>query len=127
MLLYVRSSLRDGAKRLGVHRFVIGIMVMRRQMSRRVMNLSFRRVAKGSRRLRHVWIDANIARHPWEYYVRRKAAKALAAQPNLVSNPGFETSLTGWNTSGSASGVQLTQANVSHSGTDVNKIYIAIK
>src|SRR5207302_4891292 len=27
MLLYVRSSLRDGAKRLGVHRFVIGIMV----------------------------------------------------------------------------------------------------
>ena len=31
--------------------------------------------------VRHVWIDANIARHPWEYYVRRKAAKALAAQP----------------------------------------------
>jgi parallel beta-helix repeat protein len=35
---------------------------------------------------------------------------------NLVANPGFETNLTGWNTSGSGSGVTLTRVAPGHSG-----------
>ncbi len=35
---------------------------------------------------------------------------------NLVGNPGFETGLSGWNTSGSGAGVTLTQAVGGHSG-----------
>jgi parallel beta-helix repeat protein len=35
---------------------------------------------------------------------------------NLVGNPGFETDLTGWNTSGSGSGVTLTRVAPGHSG-----------
>jgi parallel beta-helix repeat protein len=35
---------------------------------------------------------------------------------NLVGNPGFETNLTGWNTSGSGSGVTLTRVAPGHSG-----------
>jgi Carbohydrate binding domain len=47
------------------------------------------------------------------------AAPALAGT-NLVGNPGFETGLSGWNTSGSDSngaGVTLTQAAGGHSGS----------
>jgi parallel beta-helix repeat protein len=36
---------------------------------------------------------------------------------NLVGNPGFETGLSGWNTSGSGSGVTLTQVAGGHSGS----------
>jgi PKD repeat protein len=41
----------------------------------------------------------------------------VAAKPNLVGNPGFETNLTGWNTSGSATGVTLTRVSGGHSGS----------
>ncbi len=37
--------------------------------------------------------------------------------PNLVTNPGFETSTTGWNTAGSGSGVTLTRVSGGHSGS----------
>jgi hypothetical protein len=37
-------------------------------------------------------------------------------QLNLVANPGFETDLAGWNTSGSAAGVTLTREAGGHSG-----------
>ncbi len=36
---------------------------------------------------------------------------------NMISNPGFETGLTGWNTSGSDPGVSLTQVSGGHSGS----------
>lgn len=36
---------------------------------------------------------------------------------NLISNPGFESGLTGWNTSGSDPGVSLTQVSGGHSGS----------
>ena len=38
------------------------------------------------------------------------------APTNLVGNPGFETNLSGWNTSGSGSNVTLTQVAGGHSG-----------
>jgi PKD repeat protein len=42
----------------------------------------------------------------------------VAAKPNLVGNPGFETNLTGWNTSGSSSGVTLNRVSGGqHSGS----------
>jgi hypothetical protein len=50
------------------------------------------------------------------------ATAQVAVQPNLASNPGFETSLTGWNTSGSISGVTLTESKVSHSGAASAKL-----
>jgi hypothetical protein len=36
---------------------------------------------KGSRRARRLLIGSKIVCHPWEYYSRRKAAKALATRP----------------------------------------------
>lgn len=39
-----------------------------------------------------------------------------SASQNLVGNPGFETSTTGWNTSGSDAGVTLTRVSGGHSG-----------
>jgi parallel beta-helix repeat protein len=36
---------------------------------------------------------------------------------NLVANPGFESDLTGWNTSGSGAGISLTRAAGGHSGS----------
>jgi hypothetical protein len=39
-----------------------------------------------------------------------------AEAANLVKNPGFETDLTGWNTSGSGTGVTLTRVAGGHSG-----------
>ena len=38
------------------------------------------------------------------------------ASQNLVGNPGFETDITGWNTSGSDAGVTLTRVSGGHSG-----------
>ena len=43
-------------------------------------------------------------------------ATALADLGNLVGNPGFETDLSGWNTSGSGTGISLTRVAGSHSG-----------
>jgi parallel beta-helix repeat protein len=43
-------------------------------------------------------------------------AQVNATLANLVGNPGFETDLTGWNTSGSGSGIALTRAPGGHSG-----------
>jgi PKD repeat protein len=43
---------------------------------------------------------------------------ATAGGTNLVGNPGFETGLTGWNASGSGSGVTLTQVAGGHSGNE---------
>jgi hypothetical protein len=40
-----------------------------------------------------------------------------SASQNLVGNPGFETSTTGWNTSGSDAGVTLTRVSGGHSGS----------
>jgi hypothetical protein len=57
-----------------------GARIRCRQAIRHARNLSFRRFAKGSRRLRRLWILANIARHPWEYYVRRRAANDMAGR-----------------------------------------------
>jgi carbohydrate binding protein with CBM4/9 domain len=36
---------------------------------------------------------------------------------SFVKNPGFETDLTGWNTSGSGSGVTVTRVSANHSGS----------
>jgi PKD repeat protein len=43
----------------------------------------------------------------------------VSVQPssNLVGNPGFETDTSGWNTSGSGSGITLTQATGGYSGS----------
>jgi parallel beta-helix repeat protein len=46
-----------------------------------------------------------------------KTVTVTSTVTNLVGNPGFETGLTGWNTSGSGSGVTLTQVSGGHSGT----------
>jgi carbohydrate binding protein with CBM4/9 domain len=46
-----------------------------------------------------------------------RATAQVTAAANLVGNPGFETSLTGWNTSGSATGVTLARASGGHSGS----------
>jgi hypothetical protein len=40
-----------------------------------------------------------------------------SASQNLVGNPGFETSTTGWNTAGSDSGVTLARVSGGHSGS----------
>jgi len=45
------------------------------------------------------------------------ATAQVVARPNFVRNPGFETDLAGWNTSGSGSGVTLTRSSTSHSGS----------
>jgi parallel beta-helix repeat protein len=39
------------------------------------------------------------------------------ASDNLVGNPGFETSVSGWNTSGSDTGISLTRAAGGHTGS----------
>jgi parallel beta-helix repeat protein len=44
------------------------------------------------------------------------APVAVTAASNLISNPGFEASLTGWNTSASAAGVSLARVAGGHSG-----------
>jgi carbohydrate binding protein with CBM4/9 domain len=44
------------------------------------------------------------------------------AQANLVRNPGFETDLSGWNTSGSGAGVTLTRDSTAHSGSSGAKL-----
>jgi PKD repeat protein len=44
------------------------------------------------------------------------ATAQVAAKPNLVGNPGFETSLSGWNTSGSIAGVTLSRVAGGHGG-----------
>jgi len=45
------------------------------------------------------------------------ATRQVTAYANLVGNPGFETGTSGWNTSGSASGITLTQVPGGHSGS----------
>jgi PKD repeat protein len=45
------------------------------------------------------------------------ATAQVIAKPNLVGNPGFETALTGWNTSGSVTGTTLTRVAGGHSGS----------
>jgi parallel beta-helix repeat protein len=42
---------------------------------------------------------------------------AAGGPTNLVGNPGFETGLTGWNTSGSDPGISLTRVSGAHSGS----------
>ena len=42
--------------------------------------------------------------------------KAIETNPNLVGNPDFETALTGWNTSGSTTGVTLARVAGGHGG-----------
>jgi PKD repeat protein len=49
--------------------------------------------------------------------VTSTATATVSAGGNYVGNPGFESGLTGWNTSGSGSGVTLTQASGGHSGS----------
>jgi PKD repeat protein len=41
----------------------------------------------------------------------------VTAKPNLVTNPGFESALTGWNTSGSITGATLSRVAGGHSGS----------
>jgi parallel beta-helix repeat protein len=45
-----------------------------------------------------------------------RAAVTVGSSPNLVGNPGFESGLTGWNTSGSGTGVTLSQVADAHGG-----------
>ncbi len=45
------------------------------------------------------------------------ATKTVAVSGNYIANPGFESGLTGWNTTGSGTGVTLTQASGGHSGS----------
>ena len=46
------------------------------------------------------------------------ATKQVVVQQNLVGNPGFESNLAGWSTSGSDSGITIAQTTASsHSGT----------
>jgi PKD repeat protein len=45
------------------------------------------------------------------------SAEKVGAASNLVGNPGFETGTSGWNTSGGASNVALTQVAGGHSGS----------
>jgi parallel beta-helix repeat protein len=40
----------------------------------------------------------------------------VRVNPNLVQNPGFETSLSGWNTAGSGAGITLTRVSGGHTG-----------
>jgi PKD repeat protein len=44
------------------------------------------------------------------------ATATVAVKPNLVQNPGFETDLSGWNTSGSGIGAALTRTSPGHLG-----------
>ena len=44
------------------------------------------------------------------------AAAQVRVNANLVQNPGFETGLTGWNTSGSGAGITLTRVPGGHTG-----------
>jgi parallel beta-helix repeat protein len=44
------------------------------------------------------------------------ATQQVTAYANLVGNPGFETGTSGWNTSGSGSGISLAQVAGGHSG-----------
>jgi PKD repeat protein len=48
--------------------------------------------------------------------VTRASAPVVVKPSNLVPNPGFETDLSGWNTSGSGPGIALTRAAGGHSG-----------
>jgi parallel beta-helix repeat protein len=45
-----------------------------------------------------------------------QANASVATSVNLVTNPGFETDLKGWNTSGSGSGISLSRVSDGHSG-----------
>jgi parallel beta-helix repeat protein len=49
-------------------------------------------------------------------------AQVNATVANLVGNPGFETDLSGWNTSGSGSGITLTRVAGGHSGSWAAKL-----
>jgi parallel beta-helix repeat protein len=44
------------------------------------------------------------------------ASAQVRVNANLVQNPGFETGLTGWNTSGSGAGITLTRVSGGHTG-----------
>ena len=44
------------------------------------------------------------------------ATAQVVVSANLVGNPGFETDLSGWNTSGSGTGISLTRVTAGHSG-----------
>lgn len=46
----------------------------------------------------------------------RVSLTVTAPDPNLVANPGFEASTSGWNTSGSGTGVTLARVSGGHSG-----------
>jgi parallel beta-helix repeat protein len=48
--------------------------------------------------------------------VSSTATAQVVGTANLVRNPGFETDLSGWNTSGSGAGIALTRETTSHSG-----------
>jgi parallel beta-helix repeat protein len=45
-----------------------------------------------------------------------QATRTVTVVPNLVRNPGFETSTSGWNTSGSGAGIALERVSGGHSG-----------
>ena len=45
-----------------------------------------------------------------------QATKTVTVVPNLVGNPGFETSTSGWNTSGGGTGIALARVSGGHSG-----------
>ena len=53
----------------------------------RISRSSARRAIKNSRRVRRLLIVGNILRHPWQYYIRRKAAKAMATRPTGITIP----------------------------------------
>ena len=46
----------------------------------------------------------------------------VVVKPNLVGNPGFETDLTGWNTSGSGANITLSRVAGGHSGSWAAKL-----
>jgi hypothetical protein len=48
--------------------------------------------------------------------------KQITAYANQVANPGFETNTAGWNTSGSGTGITLTQVAGGHSGSFAAKL-----
>ena len=51
------------------------------------------------------------------------ATAQVVVKQNLVRNPGFETDLSGWNTSGSGTGITLVRATAgTHSGTGVAQL-----
>ena len=61
-------------------------------------------------------IDANQA-GGGGYAPAGQVRRTTPVLPNLVGNAGFETNLTGWNTSGSDAGVTLTRVAGGHSGS----------